>query len=227
MLRGARSAATAALLVALVGCGSPRGYPADPGLYDRVPGSWSGALREARLRFERDDERGAHEILLPLAEQRPQLLPVRIFLQEVELLLLERHGRVGDLVRAPGNDPQELLFHWYEARAESTPSAEACVLAARLAPAGPAALELLDEAGALDPRCVWVDYGRAWWRYRLRRFREARESVRSALKRDPGHLPTMRLYSTILAGAGDGEEAAVVLEIWLDRTADDPLYAAP
>ena len=226
MWRGARSLAQAALLFAVAGCGAARGYPADPGPYDRVPGSWTDRLHEARLRFERGDERGAYEILEPLAEERPKLVPVRIFLQEVELALLEHHGQVGDLVREPERPPQELLFHGYEARAASSPSAEACVLAARLAPEGTEALALLDQADTLDPDCVWVDYGRAWWRYRMRRFKEARESIRLALKTDSGHLPTMRLLSTMQAGAGDGEEAAVVLEIWLDRTADDPLYAA-
>ncbi|MEQ1895440.1 MAG: hypothetical protein ABL998_23120, partial [Planctomycetota bacterium] len=41
-----------------------------------------------------------------------------------------------------------------------------------------------------------------------------------------GHLPSVRLSATLLAGAGDYEEAAAALEVWLERTADEPLHSS-
>jgi tetratricopeptide (TPR) repeat protein len=60
----------------------------------------------------------------------------------------------------------------------------------------------------------------------MRRFKEARESLKVAMRLDGGHLPSLRLHATILAGAGESEDAARVLEVWLERTADNPLFAA-
>jgi len=45
------------------------------------------------------------------------------------------------------------------------------------------------------------------------------------LRLDGGHLPTIRLHATLLAGAGDSEEAAGALEVWLARTRGNPLYS--
>jgi len=221
-----RSSLAAVVALALLGaCGTTRAYAPDPGAYDRVPAAWDGALRAARLDFDRGDPASAFDLLAPLAEERPQVLPVRVFLQEVELALLTTTGRAGALEAEPARAQAALFARYRDAlQAQATP--EGYVLAARLAPEGEQALAMLEQARVLDERCVWAHYGRAWWLYTLRRFKEAREEVRAALRLDGGHLPTMRLHATMLAGAGDVEDSAHVLEEWLERTADDPLFAS-
>jgi tetratricopeptide (TPR) repeat protein len=209
----------------LAACGTPRSYRADPGPYDRVPPEWHAPLGAARLAFERGEAHEAFLLVARLCNERPRIVPVRLFLQEIQLHLLEREGRVGDLLAGVG-EARAVLAASYERLAESEPRAEGYVLAARLCADGEQALALLDEADAIDARCVWVHYARAWWRYRLRRFKEARESLRVALRLDGGHLPSLRLNATMLAGAGDSEQAAATLEVWLERSSDDPLYAA-
>ncbi len=206
-------------------CGATRAYSPDPGPYDRVPGAWRDQLQEARFRAERGDPAGARALLEPLARARPKAIPVAVFLQEVELALLEQGGRFEGLAVRGGEDARAALARHYEARAQAAPTAEAWILAARLAQDGERALELLAQAQALDPACSWVHYGRAWWFHALRRFREAREEVRAVQRANAGHLPTLRLHAAMLAGVGEFDDAAGALEAWLDRTADDPLYA--
>jgi tetratricopeptide (TPR) repeat protein len=215
----------AVVLVLAAACGTPRAYVADPGPYDRVPPAWEEVLAAARLASERGDAHGAYARVAPLTLEREAVLPVRIFVQELELALLAGEGRVGTLAANSPEEARAVLAHFYEEQAEARPRAEGYVLAARLCSDGEQALALLDEADTLDPSCVWVHYGRAWWRYELRRFKEARAALRTALRLDGGHLPSVRLQATLLAGAGESEAAADALEVWLERTADDPLFS--
>ena len=210
----------------LAACGAPLTFVATPGPYDLVPPAWSADLSAARLSFERGDAHTAYALVAPLCIQQPRILPVRVFLQDVELALLQSEGQVGELVASSDADARTVLARYYEEQSDAQAVAEGCVLAARLAADGEAALALLSEADTIDPRCVWVHYGRAWWFFVLRRFKEARESLRTALRLDNGHLPSLRLTATIVAGAGESEDAAAVLEVWLERTADNPLFAA-
>lgn len=210
----------------LAACGSSRAFVSDTGPYDRVPQAWLEPLGTARLAFERDDAHGAYATVARLALQRAEILPVRAFLQDIELFLLESEGRVGDLSANSPAEARAVLARDYLVRAERAAEVEDYVLAARLCSDGEEALALLDEADTIDPRCVWVHYGRAWWRYTMRRFKEARESLRVALRLDGGHLPSLRLHATLLAGAGEGDEAAAALEVWLERTSENPLFAA-
>jgi len=213
-------------LIGLAACGTARSFVATPGPYDRVPAAWNEPLSRARVAFERGELATAQELVAPLAEQRPELLPVRLFLQEIELARLAREGQLGDLrVDAP-EQARGLLFERDDLAADLQPRAEGYVLAARLAPDAITALELLLEADTIDPRCVWVAYARAWWHLRARDFKPARERLAQALALDPGHRPSVRLSATLSAGAGDYEAAAVALEEWLERTAGDPLTSA-
>jgi hypothetical protein len=127
-------------------------------------------------------------------------VPVRIFLQEVELALLEHHGQVGDSCARPERR-RGALIHWYERAPRARLGRGVACWPRASRPEGTEALALLDQADTLDPDCVWVDYGRAWWRYRLRRFKEARDRSgwRSRRIRAP---PTMRLLSTMHGGRG-------------------------
>jgi len=229
---GARSAASlgglelllacAATLVLGSACGASRTYIATPGRYDIVPRAWEEQLRRARDAFEEGDLEECHEQLAPLAELKPIVLPVRVFLQDVQLGLLGAGREVGGVLVPPA-EAQAHLGDLYAQSADANPSAAGYVLAARLSSAGTAALEYLDQAAALDKDCVWVHYGRAWWLFGLRRFPEARKAIQQALDLDAGHLPTMRLHASMLASAGDTKDAVYVLELWLERSADDPL----
>lgn len=214
------------LLAGLAACGTPRSFVADPGPYDRVPGEWRAGLTRARTAFERGELATAHDLLEPLARERPNLVPVRVFLQEVELARLTREGTLGALEARDAEQARALLFERTRTAADAAPAAEEYVLAARLALDPPEALALLAEADTVDPRCVWVAYARAWWYCRARDFKAAREALRRALKADGGHLPSVRLSATLLAGAGDYAESAAALEVWLERTAEDPLYSS-
>jgi len=204
-------------------CGSTRTYVPDPGPYDQVPDTWRAELSRARDLLEAGDARAAHDLVRPLAAQRPALLPVRVFLQELQVRLLADGERVGGFGLPQGQDPATALGDLYLERADANPSTAEYVLAARLTPSGDDALRMLARAREEDPGCVWVHYATAWWNAKLRRFPEAREAVAQAFERDPGHLPTMRLHATLLAGAGDVEPAVLVLGLWLERTAGDPL----
>ena len=221
-----RAWALSVACLGLVACGSTRSYVADPGPYDRVPAEWFPALAEARLEFERGDGHAAYARVAPLALQREELLPVRVFLQEIELALLSSAGRLGELSASSPDEARAVLARFYDAQADARPRAEGYVLAARLCRDGDQALALLAEADTIDPRCVWVHYGRAWWRYGLRRFKEARESLKTALRLDGGHLQSIRLQATLLAGAGDIEDAADALGVWHERTPDNPQFSS-
>ncbi len=221
-----RGAGLVAVLALAVACGTPHAYVAEPGPYDRIPPAWLEPLAAARLAFERGDPHAAHALVAPLALEREAILPVRVFLQEIELALLAEEGKLGVLQASSAAEARAVLARVYEQKADARPRAEACVLAARLCAEGEQALALLDEADTIDPRCVWVHYGRAWWRTGLRRFKEARESLRAALRIDGGHLPSVRLQATLLAGAGESEDAADALTVWLERTAGNALYSA-
>jgi tetratricopeptide (TPR) repeat protein len=210
----------------LTACGAPLTFVATPGPYDQVPAAWSAELAAARLAFERGDAHSAYSRVARLCLEEPRVLPVRLFQQDIELALLENDGRVGNLVASSSSEARAVLARYYEEQAEGHAEAEGYVLAARLAPDGEAALALLAEADTVDARCVWVHYGRAWWLFGLRRFKEARESLRTALRLDNGHLPSLRLTATIVAGAGEYEDAAEVLEVWIERTTENPLFAA-
>jgi len=230
-LRGFRTArVAAALLLALAllatACGAPRTYTADPGPYDRVPREWDEPLERARLAFERGDLHTAYLEVTPLTLESGRVLPVRTFLQEIELALLVEEGEVGGLKASSPAEAREVLALQYVRVTRSTPTPEAFVLAARLAANEQEALSYLEVAEAQDPRCVWVQYARAWWHHRERRFKLVREDLRKALRIDGGHLPSMRLHATMLAGAGDYEDAERVLALWLERTGGDPLFAS-
>ena len=209
-------------LVLAAGCRAPRVYVSTPGPYDRIPEEWRQELRLVRLSFENGDLRRAHERLWTLAVSRPEVLPVRLMLQDLQLARLGT-GRDLDGDVPEGADTEETLADVYRQRAEVQPTTIELVLAARLVTDGEEALELLDKALALDPGCVWVHYGAAFWNARLRRFPEARAAIERAFRLDSGHLPTMRLHASLLARAGDTVGALDVLELWLERSEGDPL----
>lgn len=221
-VRGAcRGLALCALLL-LGACGSSRSYVSRPGPYDEVPEEWVDILALARQAYEGGRLEHAQALLAGLARRDEKLIPVRAFLQDIELAMLVQGLEVGGL-QAPPEDARAWLADVYQQRADANPTAERYVLAARMSEDADAALALLDQAEALDSGCIWVAYGRAWWNYSERRFPEAREALAAAFAIDPGHLPSMRLEATRMASSGETNDAIDVLELWLDRTGGDAL----
>ena len=216
-----------ALLLGLLlgGCGAPRAYSPDPGPYDRIPAAWDEPLFEARRYLDEGEPDRAHEILVRLAEENPRILPVRIFLQELELDLLLERGRAGRLSFRDLERVQEYLGNHYLTKAEANPTPEGFVLAARLEKDYSKALELLNQAEALDPDCVWIPYARAWWNFTDYHFTSAEDAVREAFRIDSGHLATMRLHGLMLTSAGETGGALKVLEQWWKRSRNDPLVS--
>jgi len=213
-------------LVFFAACGATGAYSPNPGLYDRIPKAWDDSLFDARRYQEEEELDLAHEILVQLTEEEPRILPVRIFLQEVELELLVKRGRAGRLSVPVPDKSLEWLSNHYLTEAEGNPTPESLVLAARLAPDADKALELLDQAEALDLRCVWIPYARAWWNFTNYDFTPAEDAVRQAFRLDSGHLPTMRLQAIVLTAAGETGGAIKALELWWRRTKRDPLISA-
>jgi tetratricopeptide (TPR) repeat protein len=221
--RGRALTGLAGLALLAAGCGGRNRYVPAPGPYDLVPEEWSETLFEARAAVGAGRFREAHDLVRPLALRRPELLPVRVFLQELQLDLLQIGEPVGGFEVPEPADAVAWLGDTYRVQADRNPMPATYVLAARLALGGDEALALLEQAGELDAGCVWVHYGRAWWSARLRRFPEAREGVAAAFALDAGHGPTMRLHASLLAGAGEIEDAIECLVLWLERGEPDPL----
>jgi hypothetical protein len=220
-----RLAALAALplLGSLSGGCFARSYRPDPGPYDRIPEEAEAELVEARSAFEAGELLDARARLAALSERHPRCIPVGVFLQEVELLLLERGESVKG-VSAPGaEEAQRALGDVYIARAEAEPTPANEVLAARLELDPVEALARLATVLELDRDCVWAHYATAHLNARLRRFPEARAALKAAFRQDGGHLPSMRLHVWLLANAGATDDARDCLERWLERTEHDPL----
>ena len=207
------------------GCGK-RAYVSSSGRYDRIPKDWQAKLLEARSQLDAEDLDGAYMLLSELATQNPRILPVRVFLQEIELRLLEERGRAGRLSVPSPDQAHAWLSNYYLTQSEANPSPESLILAARLEKDARSALALLDQAEALDPRCVWIPYARAWCNFVDYRFTPAEDAIREAFKLDSGHLQTMRLQAVVLTAAGESAGAMQVLSLWLRRTAGDPLVSA-
>jgi len=209
-------------LAVLIACHATRVYDPEPGRYDRIPPEWNADLWRARFATDGGRFQEAHAILRPLADARPELLAVRCMLQDAELALLEEGKRVGGMSVPDPAKAAGWLADAYSQRADANPSAEGYVLAARLQPRPTDGLELLDQAVALDPGCVWAHYGQAFWNHRLRRFPAAREAIERAFDLDPGHMPTMRLHASMQASAGETQPAIDCLLTWLKRGETDP-----
>ncbi|MEZ6018261.1 MAG: hypothetical protein R3F49_24400 [Planctomycetota bacterium] len=127
---------------------------------------------------------------------------------------------------ARASDPSDALRREYEDRARAAPSASNWVLAARLAATPEAALQALDTALSLDPRCAWAHYARAHALIRSEgladRWSLARAALDAARELEPGFLRARRLRAWMLAEEGQRQPALAALDAWLVASEDDP-----
>ena len=225
--------ATPALLVLiglaslLQGCRGPelRKYTANPGPYDVLAPAQEERLARARRYLDSGADESARVVLEALAVELPDNLTVGVMLQETELEMLSA-GRAPDALEVRLADragtPAERLAADYAARAEERRAPATLVLSARLAADPARARELLEEALALDPDCIWAHYGLAFLDARGGESRAALVVLERALELDEGHLPSRRLEARLLQRLNESARAQHALESWLEDTAQDP-----
>lgn len=227
---GRRRARTWLVVISLlfVACGGRRQSwsPSAAGPFDALPAEDGIRFRGACSSLERGEALEARTVLADIAERHPDNVPVGIWLQEAQLaaggLVLPEHPSPRGDGATADDDPLARLRARYLEAAEAAPSSARYVLAARLEPDVSAATELLDRALALDPRCAWAHYGKAFLAMRSKSWHAARESIARALEVDPGHLRARRLQAVMLARGGALDDAIEALEAWIDYAGTDP-----
>jgi predicted Zn-dependent protease len=198
---------------------------------------------EPSLRFDaarRSQEAGhldvARPILAELAREYPENLYVGIWLQELEVAAVLEGAEPATPSAAPApparsapakaagslRDPRlDALRQRYRQEAEARPSVARWVLAARLESDDLAANLLLDRAQALDPRCAWTHYAKAWIAAGASRWPEVKAEIAAAKEADPGHMPTRWLDAWMLARGGGVREAISALQGWIEKADGD------
>lgn len=181
---------------------------------------------QARALMQAGRQEAAHARLAQLVSAHPDNIELGAWLQEVELVLLERGVALLPDLAGEGASPEDALRRSYGERVEESPSVAGLVLAARVETDAIAAEIQLERALELDPRCAWAHYGRAHallrLRHRVQRWREAREALRRTLEIDPGFVRARWLEAWMLAQEGAGRRAVFALDTWLLETRGDP-----
>ncbi|MEX1023725.1 MAG: hypothetical protein WD226_01490 [Planctomycetota bacterium] len=214
-----RSRLPALVALVVLACGGRRAYAPSPGPYDRIGATGLELMSDACRRLAVGDLDGAESLLFELLELQPRYMNAAILLQELEL---ERLQRAGSSLERARRELAERALEFAERHAEEHERLIAWLLHARLAPDRETATPSLDRAAAIDPRNVWVAYGRAWWAYHDRDFKTARERVREAFAIDGGHLETLRLHARLEAGGGQTKQAIDALRTWIARASQRP-----
>ncbi len=214
----------------LVACRSAPAYVAKPGPYDRLSVEALEKARTARFAWEDGDLKRAHRLVREALVTDAANVPLAIFLQEIELALLQEgeevEGRPVPTERLDAEQARALLEGFYLAQARVSQHPVPWLLAARLAPDEESRGARLEVALQLEPDFVWGHYAQAWSAYRRREFPEAREAVARALETDPGHPASRRLEANLLANAGEGSRAVRILSLWLGQAAEDPFVSS-
>ncbi len=81
----------------------------------------------------------------------------------------------------------------------------------------------LDRALHLRPSSAWVHYALAHLEALQGDWAEAALDLERALARDPAHVAARRMEAALLARRGQRGAAIAALELWIERTRDDPL----
>ncbi|MBL8857840.1 MAG: hypothetical protein JNL28_04960 [Planctomycetes bacterium] len=195
--------------VLCVGCGAPGPVhiPITHTRFDALEPARLVEFRKARAHFVNHEYAAARDGFAALFAQDPENVIVGIWQQECEFALLP--------------DAPEISARWAR-RALEQPTVANHVLAARVATDTTARLDHLQAAEALDPRCAWVEYGRAYTAASAGDWPLARESLARAKAADPGHLWTFWLEAWIATRTASLETAASALSGFLARAVDDP-----
>jgi hypothetical protein len=216
-----RVTAALAALVLAQGCwtSAARSLPRTHTRYDGLDDLATRELGVAREKIDAGRLEEARVALSALCRSHPDSIVLGMWLQEAEIAALSA-GAPTTLDAGAASALDELRERYAE-RAAEEPSVARLVLAARLEPDEAHAEALLAAAEALDPRCAWIPYARAFLGARRSAWDDVRRQLEKAEKLDPGHMPTRWLACWMLARGGRVREAIVSLETWVDRARED------
>ncbi|MFT5284073.1 MAG: tetratricopeptide (TPR) repeat protein [Planctomycetota bacterium] len=202
-----------------------------PGPYDELSDRAWARVIEARNHWDAGEMRLARADLRFIADEFPRNLNVGVLLQELELDLLRFGialpdlGLTSDDVRSKPDEGPAMLRRYYREQAETGPTPESLVLAARLESDLPAAESLLKRAIELDEKCAWAHYGAAHVAYRNGKFLKAKEHLERQASLDPRLLPARRLRARVLMTTASAEAAAPALDRWLKDASQSPFVS--
>lgn len=194
-----------------------------PDPYRQLTPDQIGELRAAIVQLEAGELMPARSALASLKSRAPRDVVAAIWHQEARLAWVTRRAELMLDVTEATHSPREALRDSYRAEAEEAPSPLAYFLAARLEEDELAAQLLLKKAIELDPRMSWAHYALAHVAARAGDWGSARTELERTFELQPDHLPALRLYGWLQAGAGDTESAIAALESWLKRSSEDLL----
>jgi tetratricopeptide (TPR) repeat protein len=219
------------LLAAACGGTSVRKLPPEQSRYDALDAEGLRGLREARALLASGHAEQAVAALGELRVQHAECVYLALWQEEAEISArgLESVWPGAGGSAAPSAEQRaaiaELRQLWRSRAAESGGGESGVVVelvaAARLEEQPADARALLDQAAALDPRCAWVPYARAFLAARENDWAEVDKQIARSIELDPGHLPTFWLESWTLARGGDPGKASEALSVWLERARND------
>lgn len=211
--------AAGALLVSACWSAGVRSIPDTRTPYDALGDAELRTFADARAEFDAARFDSARGVFARLVAEHPDSIVAGTWLQECEVALAT--SAAPNTPAPDGASALDVLRAHYAARAEESPSAANCVLAARLAESEENARKFLDRAAELDPACVWVPYARAFLAAKNSSWDEVRRQLDRARAADPGHMPTRWLECWMLARAGRTDEAQTSLETWIEKARGD------
>jgi len=221
-----RLCALGLLLAAACGGPSVREPAREQSRYDALDNTSLRLLREARALLASGHAEEALAAISELRVQHAECVYLALWQQESEISArgLEAVWPGTAKASAPGPEQSaaiEELRQLWRSRAEAGGVVE-LVAAARLEGDPKAAQALLERAAALDPRCAWVPYARAYLAARENDWALVDTELKRSIELDPGHLPTYWLESWKFARSEDPEKASEALSTWVERARNDP-----
>lgn len=205
----ARSIAMALALATLAACGAPGAIlvPVTSTRFDALEAHQQAEFRAARQAFETQNFEAARAAFERLLVADPENVCIGTWFQECEFAL--------------GDSAETIAQRWAE-RAISVQSAPNEVLAARVATSPEERAAALARAEAIDARCAWIHYARAFDSAAVSEWSDARAHIARAKEADPGHVWTFWLEAWISTRTGSLEEAASALLGFIEVAREDP-----
>jgi len=209
-------------------CGGPsvREPALEQSRYDALDTAGLRKLREVRALLATGHAEEAGAALAELRVRLPECVYLALWQQESEISARGLEAVWPGAAKAGAPSPEqsaaiEELRQVWRARAEAGGVVE-LVAAARLELDPAAARALLERAEALDPRCAWVPYARAFLAARENDWAVVDAELKRSIDLDRGHLPTYWLESWKFARSEDPELASEALSTWVERARGDP-----